>query len=200
MASLYAKGTTIFAEGESPRGIYILCQGQIKLSMMDSEGKTLIVAVAEPGDVLGLHAAITGESHELTAETLQPCQLNFVGRTDFLAFLQAHGDACLYAAEHISKDCLSALDLIRSIGLSHRMEERLAKLLLRWSAHGQHTDGIIRVNVSMTHEEIAQFVGASRETVTRLLTKFKNDHVAQLEGHTLFIYNRPALERLVAFF
>src|SRR5579872_3902947 len=109
IASLLAKDTPIFREGESPRGIYILYQGQTKLSMTDIDGKTLIVGVAEPGDVLGLHAAITEEPHELTAETLQPCQLNFVGRSDFLSFLNEHGDACLHAAQHLSNHLQSAV-------------------------------------------------------------------------------------------
>src|SRR5579864_6101041 len=66
VTSLLPKGIVIFREGESARGIYILCQGQTKLSMTDIEGRTLIVGIAEPGDVLGLHAAGTGEQHELT--------------------------------------------------------------------------------------------------------------------------------------
>ncbi len=200
IATLLAKDTPIFAEGESPRGIYILCQGQVRLSMTDIEGRTLIVGVVEPGDVLGLHAVITGEPHELRAETLQPCQLNFVSRSDFLSFLQEHGDACLHATQHLSKDCQSAVDLIRSIGLSHRMDERLAKFLLRWSTQGHHTNGAFRVNLPMTHEEIAQFIGTSRETVTRLLAKLRHSHIAQIDGRTLLIHNRAALERLVASF
>ena len=131
------QGAPIFAEGQSPRGIYILCQGQAKLSMTDIEGRTLVVGVAEPGEVRELHATITGEPHELTAETQQDSQLNFVSRPDFLRFLKEHGDACLHAVHHLSKDCQSAVDLIRSIGLSRRMNERLAKFLLRWSTQGQ---------------------------------------------------------------
>ncbi len=80
------------------------------------------------------------------------------------------------------------------------MDERLAKFLLRWSTQGQHTNGTIRVNLPMTHEEIAQFIGASRETVTRMLAKLRQGHIAQIDGRTLLIHNKPALERLVASF
>lgn len=198
VTNLFAKGVPIFGEGESPRGIFIVCQGRAKLSMTDSEGKALTVGVAEPGDVLGLQAVITGERHELTAQTLQLCQMNFVGRHDFLDFLTAHGEACLRAAQHLSCDCQSAADLIRSLGLSHMVVQRLARFLLQNSTRGEHCNGAIRLNIAMTHDEIAQSIGASRETVTRLLTKFRNDSVAQLEGRTLLIHNRLALERLVA--
>lgn len=168
--------------------------------MTDIDGRSLIVGVVEPGDVLGLHAVVTGEPHELTAETLQPSQLNFVSRSDFLNFLKEYGEACLRAAQHLSSSCQSAVDLIRSIGFSHNMDERLAKFLLRWATHGQHTNGTIRVNLTMTHEEIAQSIGTSRETVTRLLARLKHSHIAQIDGRTLLIHNKSALERLVASF
>jgi CRP/FNR family transcriptional regulator, cyclic AMP receptor protein len=54
-----------------------------------------------PGEVLGLNASVAGIPHEATAETGQPCQLNFVKRTDFLKFLAEHGDACMHAAIHL---------------------------------------------------------------------------------------------------
>jgi CRP/FNR family transcriptional regulator len=200
MTSVFPKGTVIFVEGETPRGIYILCQGQAKLSMAAIDGKTLIVRVAEPGDVLGLHVVITGEPHPLAVETLQPCQLNFVKRSDFVSFLHQYGDACLHTVQKLSNENESALDLIRSVALSHNVLERLAKFLLRWSTQGQHTNGAIRVDLKMTREEIAESVGASRETVTRLLMRLRNSHTAEVSGHTLLIHDKSALERFVASF
>jgi CRP/FNR family cyclic AMP-dependent transcriptional regulator len=198
--SLFPKGSLIFLEGQSPRGIYILCQGRVKLSMTARDGKTLILGIVEPGDVLGLHATITGSPYELTAETLLPSQLNFVARPDFLRFLKEHGAACLRTAQHLSDSCQSAYELIRSIGLSHQVAERLAKLLLGWSTQGEHNGGAIYVKRTMTHEEIAQLIGASRETVTRLLSQWKKDHIAQVSGAGVLIHNKAALERLVSSF
>lgn len=73
------------------RGIYFLCKGRVKLSATSKEGHTLIFKIAQPGEVLGLNAIISGTSHETTAEAGQPCQLNFVHRDDFLKFLTKHG-------------------------------------------------------------------------------------------------------------
>ena len=113
------------------------------------------------GEVLGLHATVSGRPYELTGETLQPCQLDFLRRDDFLRFLQNHADACLNAAQHLSRNCQSAYEMIRSLGLSHSVGEKLARLLLEWASEGDHTKEGIRIKVSLTHEEIAGILGSS---------------------------------------
>ena len=167
----YPAGAVLFVEGQAPRGIYMLCKGRVKMSTTSAEGKTLILKIAQPGEVLGMHATVSGTPYEITAETGQPCQLNFVKRDDFLHFLQDHGDACLKAAQHLSKDCQSAYQQIRSLGLSHSAPERLARLLLEWTATSPDKTEP-KVKLALTHEEIAQIIGTSRETVTRVLADF----------------------------
>ena len=118
-------------------------------------------------------------------------------REDFQRFLQTHADACLSAAQHLSQNCQSAYEMIRSLGLSHSVSEKLARLLLEWSSEGEETKDGIRIKVALTHEEMAQLIGTSRETVTRLLGEFRDKHLAQLHGSTLLIKNKAGLEKLV---
>ena len=192
-ASGYPQGAVLFVEGQAPRGIYIVCAGRVKLSTTSRDGKTLILRIAQAGEVLGLHATVSGKPYELTAETLQPCQLDFVKRDDFLRFLQNHGDACLNAAKHLSQNCQSAYEMIRSLGLSHSVSEKLARLLLEWSEYGQTIEGGSRIRFSLTHEQIGEFIGASRETVTRTLTNFKHRRLVTCQGSMLTIPSRDAL-------
>ncbi|MGH9827665.1 MAG: Crp/Fnr family transcriptional regulator, partial [Blastocatellia bacterium] len=103
-AVVYPKGSVVFVEGQDPRWIYVVCSGRAKLSTCASDGKTLITQIAEPGDVLGLSSTVSGKPYEATAETLDPCQLNFVKKEDFLRFLGQHGEACLRVAEHLSNN------------------------------------------------------------------------------------------------
>jgi CRP/FNR family transcriptional regulator, cyclic AMP receptor protein len=196
-ASAFPQGAILFLEGQPARGAYILCTGRVKLSTTSRDGKTLILRIAQAGEVLGLHATVSGKPYELTAETLQPCQLDFIKRDDFLRFLQNHADACLNAAQHLSQNCQDAYEMIRSLGLSHSVSEKVARLLLEWAADGENTKEGIRIKVSLTHEEMAQLVGTSRETVTRVLGEFREKHLAQLRGSTLMIQNKAGLERLI---
>jgi len=195
-ASAFPPGAVLFVEGQSPRGVYVICSGRVKLTTTSRDGKTLILRIAEAGEVLGLHGTVSNKPHDLTAETLQPCQLDFVKRDDFLKFLQSHPDACLHAAQHLSQDCQSAYEMIRSLGLSHSVSEKLARLLLEWASGGEETKEGIRIKIALTHEEIAQLIGTSRETVTRVLGEFREKQFAQLRGSTLLIRNKAALEKL----
>ncbi|MFZ0478012.1 MAG: Crp/Fnr family transcriptional regulator [Terriglobales bacterium] len=192
----YPEGAVVLMEGQAPRGVYIVCQGRVKLMTTNSEGKTLIVKIAQPGEVLGLQSVVTDAPYELTAETLQPCQLAFIGRDQFLRLLRTHGDACLRATQHLSGDCQSAYEVIRSIGLCHSVAGKLARLLKQWSSEGRSDDGVVRMKMALTHEELAQLIGSSRETVTRILGDFKRRGVVELHGATLLIRKPAALESL----
>jgi CRP/FNR family transcriptional regulator, cyclic AMP receptor protein len=196
-AAVFPEHAVVLVEGQSPWGIFILCQGRAKLSTTSRDGKTLIVRIAEVGEVLGLHAVITGGPHELTVETMQPCQLDFVGRDDMLRFLKEHADASLHASQHMARDCSDAYGVVRTIGLSHSVSERFARFLLETAADGETSNGTVRVRLAMTHEEISQLIGTSRETITRLLSEFRRNDFAELKGSTLIIHNRPALRNMV---
>ena len=197
-SSAHSTGSILFVEGQETRGVFVICTGRVKLSLNSREGKTLIVRLALPGDILGLRSAISGTPYELTAETLQPSQVEFIRKDDFAKFLETHGDACLNAAKHLSTACDSAYETIRSLGLTHSVAERLARLLLEWSEDGEHTKEGIRVAVALTHLEIAQLIGTTRETVTRTLSDFRKRNIAEMRGATVIIHDRIALQALLA--
>lgn len=195
---VYPKGSLLFVEGQEPRAVYILCSGRVKLTTSSTEGKTLILKVAEPGDVLGLSAAILGRTYEVTAETIEPCQVNTIKREDFLKFLGEYIEACMHTAEQLSEKYHSAQKEIRSLGLSQSTTEKVAKLLLDWCAtSGDETPKGIRLKVLLTHEEIAQMVGTTRETVTRLFSDLKKKKVIDIKGSTILVSNKTALEKMV---
>ena len=196
---LYPKGSLLFVEGEDPRGIFILCSGKAKLTTSSTEGKTLIVKIAEPGEVLGASATILGKPYEVSAETIEPSQLNFIKRDDFLKFLGGHADACMHTAQQLSEKYHSAQREIRSLGLSQTTAEKLARLLLDWCAKsGEVTTKGIRLKVLLTHEEIAQMIGTTRETVTRLLSDLKRKKIIDVKGSSLFVIAKPQLENMVS--
>lgn len=196
--SSYPKGATLFVEGQAPRGVFVLCSGRVKLSATSADGKTLIVRISEPGEILGLPATITGKQYELTAEVIEPTQANFIPRQEFLGFLREFGEAALRVAQQLGETYHSAVAEMRTIGLSHSVGEKLARFLLDLSGGQNHAKGEIRITLTLTHEEIAQMIGASRETVTRLFGEFKRKQFLQVKGSTLIIKDKAGLESVLA--
>ena len=194
----YPKGATLFVEGQAPRGVFILCSGRVKLSTSSADGRTLILRIADAGEVLGMPATVTGKPYELTAEVLEPTQANFIHRQDFLNFLRDHGEAALRVAQQLGEIYHSAVSEMRTVGLSHSVGEKLARFLLDLSAQHRRGKDEVRFTLTLTHEEIAQIIGSSRETVTRVFTDFKEKKLLQVKGSTVIIKNRAGLESLVA--
>ena len=195
--SSYPAGAVLFVEGQVPRGVYMLCKGRVKLTMASAEGKTIIVRVVEAGELLGLHSAISGDTHEVTAETLQPCQVDFVRRDDFLKLLREHADVAVNAMEQFGSYYRGACQQIRYLGLTTSAAEKLACFLLESAVRGQRTDQGMRFNLSLTHEEIAQVVGLTRETVTRGLTELRHKNLISTKGPSIVIRDKTALEAMV---
>jgi len=116
-----------------------------------------------------------------------------------LRFLKENGTASLRVSEHLSNNYHNAFEQIRSLGLSHTASEKLAKLILDWAAkNGKESEKEISLKLTLTHEEIAQMIGASRETVTRLLGDFKNRQIIHIKGSTLIIRDKAALSAMVS--
>jgi CRP/FNR family transcriptional regulator, cyclic AMP receptor protein len=194
----YPKGAQLFVEGQEPRGVFVLCHGRAKLAASSREGRTMILKIAEAGEVLGLSATVSGKPYEVTAELLEPSQANFIGRDNFLNFLGHHGEAAVRVAQQLSQNYHSAYEEIRSLGLSETTAEKFARLLLEWSSnHGEHGKNPTRLTVTLTHEEIAQLIGSSRETITRLFSDFKKKRILEVKGSSLIIRNKSALEKIV---
>jgi CRP/FNR family transcriptional regulator, cyclic AMP receptor protein len=193
----YPKGSTLFNEGQPSSAVFMLCQGKVKLSTCSPDGKIIILGIAEPGDVLGLSAAISDADYEATAEVLELCQVNYIRSSDFLQFLKDHPVAALNAAKQLSRNYQTAYVQICSLGLSDSVASKLAKLFLRWSGPGAVASGRVHLKNLFTHEEMAEMIGTSRETVTRALRYFRENELVTIKGSDLLIHDRKRLKAVI---
>jgi CRP/FNR family transcriptional regulator, cyclic AMP receptor protein len=176
---------------------HTICSGKVKLYTTSKEGKVLILKQAEAGEVIGLSAAISGTNYETTAETAVPCQLDYIGRVDFMALLQKESEVGAHVALSLSREFQAAYRDIHDLVLSRSSSGKLARLLLSsCAASAIPQSGEVHLRSVMTHEEMAQRIGSSRETVTRLLSDLKKKRLIRLDGVNLVIRNRSGLEAL----
>jgi len=195
--AVYPKSTMLFIEGQQPRGVFVLCTGKAKLYTSSREGKTIITKISQAGDVLGLNATVSNRPYEVTAEMTEAGQANFITRDALLQFLREHGEVAVRVAEQLSRNYYSAFEEIRTLGLTSSPAEKFAKLLIQWTAENKNSAHPDQLRVTLTHEEIAEMIGTSRETVSRLFSDFKKRQLVQLKGSVLVIRDKPALERLI---
>lgn len=194
VTKVYPKGTMLFVEGQPSVGVFMLCQGKVKLSTCSRDGKVIILEIAGAGDVLGLSAAVNSADYETTAEVLELCQVNYVKTSDLLRFMQTHSEASLNAARQLSRNYQTAYRQVCSLGLSDSVVDKLAKLFLGWSGNGSRDNGRVQLKNVFTHEEIAEMIGVSRETVTRALKQLREHDLITLKGSDLVIHDRLRLK------
>ena len=192
----YPQHATLTTEGQPPRGVFIVCQGRIKLTSMSKDGRSVILRIAQAGEIVGLSAVITNTPYESTAETVVSTQVRFVAANDFLRIIRNHPEAAAQAAQALSRECVSAYNEIRSLALAPTVASKLATLLLSWCRSSVIKGGEIRIQSQFTHEEIAEMIGTSRETVTRVLSEFKKKRVLESKGAGFCVRNLPALEAM----
>jgi CRP/FNR family transcriptional regulator len=198
LTTTYPTGAVLFAEGQAPRGVFIVRRGRVKLSICGSDGRTLILRIVEAGCPLGVAAVVSGRQYEATAETQEPSEVSFLRQTDLLRLMRQHGELALWVTQHISQDYAGTCREIRDLILSDSASEKLARLMVGWLDQNTTSVNPTQVKMALTHEEIGQMIGTSRETVSRLFAGFKKQRLIQQNGCTLVIPNRIALESLIS--
>ena len=187
-------------EGFTADHVFILCSGRVKLMASSPEGRILILRVAGPGDVLGLASILHGSRYRITAETLEPCTVKSVPRADFLRFMQEFADAGRSATGAMAREYDSALLSARRLALSTSAAGKLASALLDWARlsylESSAPDAPVTFSMPLTHEELGSLAGLSRETVTRLLGKFRREGLLDQDGEQMVLALPHKLEAL----
>jgi len=194
LTSIHPRGAVVMAQGQTVEGIYLLRAGRAKISLSSAEGRVIILRVAHAGAVLGVNATLKGSPHEATVETLERSRIDFITRSDFLRLIEESSAIRASLTQFLTDELSDLVECVRSLILSQSAAEKLAGLLLRLS--NGHSTTPSQLNLGLTHEEIAQMIGTSRETVTRLFADFRRKQIVTVSNNTMVVNDRPALESL----
>ena len=195
--SAHGRGVVLFAEGEPVRGAYILRSGRVKVSISSSEGRVVMLHIAQAGDILGLNSVLRNDSYDTTAKTLEPCRTDFIPRAQLIELMQQSGAGAWTVLKILSRELTELTERAKLVLLPVTVSERLAKLLLDWGkGNGSGTSNPVQLDRVLTHEEIAQMICSSRETVTRMLATLVRQDVIRVTSDIIVISDRLALEKL----
>ena len=194
--SLHGRGSVLFAEGEPARGIYILRTGRATVSISSHEGRVVMLRLAQAGDVLGLNSTLRNCSYDTTVKTIEPCRTDFISRAELIELMQSQAGA-QSVVNVLSRELSELTERAKLLLLPQTVGGRLAKLLLGWSnGNGSDASGPVRLERDFTHEEIAQMICSSRETVSRLLASLTKQQVILVTADSILICNRVTLEQI----
>jgi CRP/FNR family transcriptional regulator len=194
---IHGRGRVLFAEGEAARGIYILRTGLATVSISSRDGRVVMLRLAQPGDMLGLNSVLQDGVYDTTVKTVEPCRTDFIPRSELIELMQRSQTGAQVILKKLSRELADLTDRAKLLLLPGTVRVRLAKLLLEWT-NGNSSDAshAVRLDKIFTHEEIAQMICSSRETVTRLLASLSKQQVIRVTTDSILICDRLALENI----
>ena len=197
LSLMHPRGKVLFAEGESARGVHVLRTGRATVSISSREGRVVILRLAQAGEVLGINSVLRNANYETTVKTIEPCRTDFISHTELIELMRKSQAATQAILNILSRELTELTNRARSLVLSQTACARLASLLLEWTKqNGIETSHAMRLDKVFTHEEIAQMICSSRETVTRLLASFNRSRLIRMIPGSILICDRAALQKL----
>jgi CRP-like cAMP-binding protein len=193
----------LFRAGDRSNDVYIVADGCIRLFQVSSTGKETILWFSFPGEIIGMAELCRGNERQIYAVANEATKVYSIRRKDFTAFLGAHPEAAMKAISILSARVRSFGQAL--MGLAHdNVETRIARLLMRFAAVSSgtrccvdSTNGELCVNVRLTHQDIANLIGASRQTVTSTLAHLRKLGTVSVVNHHIHIIQPDYLRRLL---
>ncbi len=197
LTSMHGREKVLFSEGEPARGVYILRTGRATVSTSSSDGRIVILRMAQPGDVLGLNSVLRNGHYDMTLKTLEPCRTDFISRAHLIELMEKSHAGAHAVLNLLSRELNELTDRAKSLLLPQTVGARMARLLLEWCKKVDlDSSGVARIDMVFTHEQLAQMICSSRETVTRLLASLSRRNIIQITSDSVLISDFAALERM----
>jgi DNA-binding response OmpR family regulator len=189
---VFKKRDLIFEEGDTPRYLYFINKGQVKIFKVNDIGKEFIINIRSEGDFIGYTALIKDESYHFSAAALDNVEVSLIPREDFLKLLYANRDVSSrlikMLADNIAEKETQLLSLAYN-SVRKRVGEAILLLNDRYVKEGKEDIQILR-------EDLAHIVGTAKESVIRMLTEFKDDGYIEINDGVIRILDRKKLENL----
>lgn len=188
----YKKGQVIFFEGDVSDKFYIINEGKIKTFKHTREGKEQILYILAEGDFIGDLSLLKKSTFQYNAEALEEVNVCTLSKDDFDRILKDNPEICLRILESVHDRLVNLENLVQTLSTKD-VEARIAGLLVSLSeSFGRLQDGKIILDMALTREEMANFIGVTRETISRKLSGLQDEGLIELFGNKRIIINELA--------
>jgi CRP/FNR family transcriptional regulator, cyclic AMP receptor protein len=192
----FGRGDVLFTEGERSTWVAVLVAGRVKAYSYREHGGEALLAVRGPGALLGEVAAIDGLPRSATVSTLEPARALALTADEFMAFLQAHGRVSILIMRTLCQRWRDADRKRVEFGMfdaTGRVAQRLVELAERFGV--PHERESVRITLNLSQEELAGWVGASREAVSKALRTLRMHGWIETGRRRVIVHDLQALRR-----
>jgi len=194
----YPKGHVIFAAGDISDRVYLIEEGWVKIYRLSADGRRVTVgSIRSPGEMMGLAEAIIDQDRTCFAGAINNVTMVVMTKNKFEELMAHHSFLAIKVAKLLGARMREAEAIIHEM-VCWQAPGRLALMLIKMGERmGEQTKGGVKINLQLTHEELANMVGTSRQTVTSLLNTFKQEKSIVYEGRAIRIVNPDKLAKWV---
>jgi DNA-binding response OmpR family regulator len=187
----FRKKTELFAEGEAPLQLFFLKNGSVKGYRSHADGKDFIISLFKDGDFFGYESLLANSAYTESATTLEDSEIIVIPKEDFLILIEKNADV---AAGFISLLCNNVLEKENQLlNLAYNsLRQRTAEALLKIKLLNEG-----KPNISTSREDIARIVGTASESVTRVLSEFKDEGLIRIESGKIFLVDTERLKKVI---
>jgi CRP/FNR family cyclic AMP-dependent transcriptional regulator len=188
----FSAGETIFLMGSSGDSMMAVLKGTIRISVPSPEGKEIVLAILQPGELLGEIALLDGKDRTADARAIGACSLAILERRAVLAFLERHPSSCLGLIEVLCGRLRHTDQQIAEIVFLN-LPARLAKTLLRMATVARGPAG---TRIALSQRELGNIVGSTRESINKCLHEWQRNGIVRVEEREIIITKRLELQAL----
>ncbi len=192
----YPTGREIFAKGSPDRSMMAILRGSVKISAPSSSGREIVLTILQAGEIFGEIALLDGHDRTADATAIADCELLVLDHRDFIPFLEHRADICISLLKILCQRLRQADQQVED-AVFERLDNRMAKALIRLANSApQGANGGSVVSLHASQQELAGMVGATRESVNKLLHVWQKAGVVQLKKRLIVIPDIAAVEAL----
>lgn len=192
----YAKGEAIFRVGDPGAHVYFLEAGRVKIIQPADSGREVILWFCLAGEIFGLAEVARGGGRVVSALACEKSAVLAVSQEAFKGFVASRPKAALLSMQVLSSRLRGLSDVMVNL-VADDVDTRVAKLILRLGArYGRREGRVIHLDIPLTHQEIADMVGTTRQTVTSALSRLKRQGVLSIDTHRIQIESEELLTGL----
>ncbi len=193
----FRKGSIIFGEGDPGDFICFVKSGRVKIAKLTEDGREQILHFLQDGDLFGEVVLFDGGNYPATAEVLEASEIGMLRNLDLDNVIRSNTGIAVKLIKVLNRRLREAQTKVRDLALKDTFTRTVSLLLKMAGEGGVEKDGAIHIGVELSRQELANLIGTSRETVTRILSDLNRQKIIHLDGKGITILNKQKLSRLI---